>query len=132
MAILASYNYYGPSTSAIVIGAGLAIAILVALRFSRSAWLGFLGGAISWGVIAYVVFGTGYMLYIMRVGGSIFFGLVGAVAGMNQGLRGAVAVSSRLSRADRRRMQNLCVKCGSDLRGSKDRCPECGTSLEKS
>ena len=51
------------------------------------------------------------------------------VAGMNRGLRGAVAVSSRLSRADRRRMQNLCVKCGYDLRASKERCPECGTEF---
>ena len=33
-------------------------------------------------------------------------------------------------RADRRRMQNLCIKCGYDLRGSKERCPECGREFD--
>ncbi len=35
-------------------------------------------------------------------------------------------------RRSRRKAKNLCTQCAYDLRGSEDRCPECGTSLEKS
>ena len=32
----------------------------------------------------------------------------------------------RARRAKHRLNQNQCIHCGYDLRGSKDRCPECG------
>ncbi len=46
---------------------------------------------------------------------------------------GAIGVYTYLPLHRRRKREKLglCVKCGYDLRASKDRCPECGARFEK-
>ena len=43
----------------------------------------------------------------------------------------AMHASIEYSRSSKRNKLGLCVKCGYDLRGSKDRCPECGEGFSK-
>ena len=42
---------------------------------------------------------------------------------------GFIRTVSRVSRRKRRKL-GLCLKCGYDLRGSSERCPECGVAIE--
>ena len=37
----------------------------------------------------------------------------------------------RLRRRRKRKQLGLCLECGYDLRGSGERCPECGTLVER-
>ena len=55
-------------------------------------------------------------------------------AWMPTALFGVLFASCRPLHFHRRRKRKklgLCVKCGYDLRASKDRCPECGTGFSK-
>ncbi len=49
--------------------------------------------------------------------------LIGAILGAYLGLFPNL-------RRSRRRAKKLCAECAYDLRGSKERCPECGTEFE--
>ena len=50
--------------------------------------------------------------------------LIGAILGIYVGL------FPHLQRS-RRRAKDLCTECAYDLRGSKERCPECGTAFDE-
>lgn len=95
--MLASFNYYGPPTGALAVGIVVALAILVALAFSRSAVLGLLLGAASWGLIAYLVFGLGKgdMTGLMQIVYGVLCGIAGAVSGLLAGFAGKWISSAR-------------------------------------
>ncbi len=88
--MLASFNYYGPTTGTMAVGIGVALFILLALYFAQSALKGVFLGAISWGLIAVVVYGTGHgdMTEFAQIFWGIVYGVAGAVAGSLAGLLG--------------------------------------------
>ncbi len=47
------------------------------------------------------------------------------------GVAFSCAYALPLHRRNKRRKLGLCLKCGYDLRGSKERCSECGTGFSK-
>ncbi len=88
--MLASFNYYGPSSGTIAVGIGVGLFILLALYFAQSALKGFFLGAISWAVIAVIVYGTGHgdLTDMVQIIFGIIYGVAGAVAGFMVGLLG--------------------------------------------
>lgn len=76
------------------------------------------------------IFSTPWSFRFMD-GGGYYFGLVVPLwlPTLMFGIACSCAYMPFLRRRRRRRL-GLCLKCGYDLRGSKDRCPECGTALD--
>lgn len=58
MVVLASFNYHDPPMIIYVMGGAVALSLLIPIFLSRSILVGIFGGAISWGLIAFFVFGT--------------------------------------------------------------------------
>lgn len=90
--MLASFNYYPPSTTALTTGIIIGLGILVVLFLTRSALAGFFGGALGWGLIAVVVFGSGRgdMTDLVQMVQGVIYGAAGAVAGLLAGILGKV------------------------------------------
>lgn len=88
--MLASFNYYGPTTGAMALGIGVGLFILLALYFAQSALKGLFLGAMSWGLIAVVVYGSGRgdMAGFAQIFFGFVYGVAGAVAGSLAGLLG--------------------------------------------
>ena len=77
-------NYSEPSTITFVIGICVAIAILVPLFFTRSVLQGMFGGAVSWGLIAVIVYypvGRGDMAGLPAIAAGVTCAVAGTVAG---------------------------------------------------
>jgi hypothetical protein len=74
------------------------------------------------------------LLALVTWGPAVVNGWWFPLALLTPGLFGVIGVV-RLIRAERafviRRQEGLCVNCGYDMRGTPDRCPECGTIREK-
>lgn len=90
--MLASFNYYPPSTTAFTTGIVIGLGVLVALFLTRSALAGFFGGALGWGLIAVAVFGSGSgdMTDLVQIVQGVIYGAAGAVAGLLAGVLGKV------------------------------------------
>ncbi len=67
-------------------------------------------------------YGSGYILFLPLRTAVVVFALMLSWSW-------SVSLHHRRKRRKRKKL-GLCVKCGYDLRASKDRCPECGDAFE--
>lgn len=105
----------GGGIGAAVSGLGWRMALASAAAFGA-------GGSIAFAaiMISFDIFGGALILLAVYVGPVIPHVLGGALLAV------ALAYPSH-----KRKKLGLCLQCGYDLRGSEDRCPECGTPFEK-
>ena len=96
-------------------------------------WLGLLGYTLGVGALVLVTLVS--LRPWLKLTPSMFGGIVGGVTGGS----GTVVLTwfwrHRCRRFLRRQLLAsgipICLKCGYDLRGSKDICPECGTTMQE-
>lgn len=88
--MLASFNYYPPSAATFTTGVLFGLGALVVSFLTRSALAGFFGGAISWGLIAAAVYGSGRgdMASLAQLVNGVIYAVAGAVAGLVAGALG--------------------------------------------
>lgn len=90
MAILASFNYYGPSLVAMLLALGIALLVVILLGFfSRRILVGLFGGAIIAAGISFVMVSIGqgdlvdlmllFLTPIAAVGGALVGGIAGYI-----------------------------------------------------
>jgi len=68
-------------------------------------------------------YGSGYILFLPLRTAVVVFALMLSWSW-------SVSLHHRRKRRKRKKL-GLCLKCGYDLRASRDRCPECGQEFEK-
>jgi len=101
------------------------------LKFRILYWIGLLLCVVWWGVLYYWrdgILGKIESLY----GARSIYSYAWALAWLmpTTPLLLGVLAEGRYVLRKRREVFGKCVKCGYDLRASKDRCPECGTEFE--
>lgn len=142
MHIIASFNYHDPSPAALVTGALIGLFILVGLGFTRSIVAGLCGGMVTWGGIAFAVFGlgSGDLTGLMQFAAALFFGMIGGAAGAAVGAigkhLGGGSEPGAVSNASGEFVAIRCDYCeiqGQGFAGDASRgikCPKCGKIMK--
>ncbi len=97
-------------------------------------WLGLLGYTCGVGGLVFIILIS--LRPWLNISTSMIGGIVGGVTAGSGGVGLAWFWRHRCRRFLRQELLAsgipICLKCGYDLRGSKERCPECGNEFESS